>query len=119
MPAVQLGTLVFGEVQGIITPATVPDVEPVENPAALSSTLSLPGTNRVDSLTYRGFFATGQKAALFALVDTIIAAEDETGAVETVKVKRVLPRQRKAKAGGVMGFWVEASVDVIAWVAPP
>lgn len=115
MPA--LGSITFDEVRGVITPRTVPVVEGVDNPGLTPAAVLLLGADRVDRLTYRGFFATSQVASLFAIVaaGAAVTCDDETGASVSCLVRAVVPTQRVARCGGLAGFWVECSAEVTAW----
>lgn len=114
MPAA-FGAISFDEVDGIITPQAVPEVVPVDNPGGVPAVVLVPGQGRVDRLTYRGFFAASQAAALHATVGAVLNAQDETGATRSVLVASLSLAERPARCRGVAGHWVEASVGVIAW----
>lgn len=110
-----LGSVTFDQAMGIITPRTVKVVEDIENPAGIDASLSLDVGQR-STVTYVGWFATTQVAALFALVDTVVSATDEAGLTYTVRVCSVAPRERVAKCDNVKGKWVECVAVVKPWV---
>jgi hypothetical protein len=115
MPA--LGSITFDEVRGVITPRSVPTIEGLENPGLVPAVVLLAGVDRVDRLTFRGFFTTSQAAGLFAIVaaGTAVSVADETGATVSCIVRSVEPVERHARCAGVLGRWVECSVGVTAW----
>lgn len=115
MPA--LGSVTFDEVRGVITPRTVPVVEGVDNPSLTPAVVLLLGADRVDRLTFRGFFTTSQAANLFAIVaaGAPVNVNDETGATVSCMVRLVNPMEHVARCGGVAGKWVECMAEVTAW----
>lgn len=115
MPA--LGSVTFDEVRGVITPRTVPVVEGIDNPGLTPAAVLLLGADRVDRLTFRGFFTTSKAAALFAIVaaGAAVTVNDETGAAVSCLVRSVAPSERVARCGGVAGVWVECAAEVTAW----
>jgi hypothetical protein len=117
MTAPALGSITFDEVRGVITPRTVPVIEGIDNPGLTPAVVLLLGADRVDRLTFRGFFTTSQKAGLFAIVaaGTAVNCTDETGAVVSCLVRAVMPTEHVARCGNVAGKWVECAAEVTAW----
>jgi hypothetical protein len=110
-----IGTIVFQEVTGIIPPANTAQVVPIDNPALVPADVTLPNSPPPGSLTYRGWFATPQKDACYALNATTIKADDETRARVLVRVRGVSVSEIPALSGSTPGFWCELRVEVLAW----
>jgi len=112
-----LGSVTFDEVRGVITPRTVPVIEGVDNPGLTPAVVLLLGADRVDRLSFRGFFASSQAATLFGIVaaGTAVNVNDETGATVSCIVRLVAPTERPARCAGVAGKWVECMAEVTAW----
>lgn len=110
-----LGSITFDEARGVVTPRAVPVVTGVQNPGLTPAVVLAAGADRTDRLTYRGFFATSQVAALWALVGTVITVADETGSTTSVLVRSVDPVERPARCAGTLGKWTEVAVGVTAW----
>ena len=112
-----IGTIEFAEVRGAITPRSVPVVEGIDNPALVPAVVLLVGVDRIDRLSFRGFFTASQTAGLFAIVTagTPVDVDDETGATVSCLVRSVAPTEHPGRCGGVLGRWVECSVEVTAW----
>lgn len=112
-----LATLTFAAVSGVITPQDSALVEEVENPALVPAAIVLSGVPQPAMLHFQGWFAESVKAVVYALPGTVVSASDETGATETVLVKRVQLTERAAMLDGTVGVWAEVNADVLEWSA--
>lgn len=111
----ECGSLSFMECTGVVVLLSTSRIEQVENPALVPATVTIPNAPTASALVYRGWFSASKEAAVRALQGSVISVRDENRVLSTVKVTRSLPVEQPALDGDTSGYWVTATLEVIAW----
>ena len=111
MPA--FGSITFEGVVGMVRPNGA--TETLDNPGQVDADQDIANAARLSTLSYEGWFAASQKAALYAMERTVVDVDDEAETGIQVRVREVSVHEVPALNGSTLGVFTYCSATVRPW----